>query len=201
VKSAPGKVSRLSVAVLLDDKVQVPAAEITNLVNAAAGIDNQRGDVVSVAAMAFDRSADAAAAEEEKAAEAAKSKDQMMNLVRTGGVLLIVLVALFLAWRSARKAGVTRQPLAGVLPAGPVQAEALHAALAALGAGGNPANGGLTAGHTMAAVDAGDPRGRYDGERAALPTPAVNDELAELIDRQPDEVASILRGWLADRRA
>ena len=40
------------------------------------------------------------------------------------------------------------------------------------------------------------------GERAALPSvPAVNDELAELIDRQPDEVAAILRGWLADRRA
>ena len=40
-------------------------------------------------------------------------------------------------------------------------------------------------------------------ERAALPTaPAndVNDELAELIERQPEEVASILRGWLADRR-
>ena len=201
VKSAPGKVSRLSVAVLLDDKVQVPAAEITNLVNAAAGIDNDRGDVVSVAAMAFDRSGDQAAAEEEKAAEAAKSKAQMMNLVRTGGVLLIVLVALFLAWRSARKAGVTRQPLAGVLPAGPVQAEALHAALAALGAGNHPAHAGagLTGAQNLAAVDAGD---RY--EPAALPTPAapvVNEELAELIDRQPDEVASILRGWLADRRA
>ena len=39
-------------------------------------------------------------------------------------------------------------------------------------------------------------------ERTALPSgPAVNDELAELIDRQPDEVASILRGWLADRRS
>ena len=48
VKSAPGKVSRLSVAVLLDDKVKVPPAEITNLVNAAAGIDGERGDVVSV---------------------------------------------------------------------------------------------------------------------------------------------------------
>jgi flagellar M-ring protein FliF len=116
-------------------------------------------------------------------------------------VLLIVLVALFLAWRSARKAGVTRQPLTGVLPAGPVQAEALHAALAALGAGNSPASagGGLTGAHNLAAVDAGD---RY--EAAALPTPSapvVNEELAELIDRQPDEVASILRGWLADRRA
>jgi flagellar M-ring protein FliF len=207
VKSAPGKVSRLSVAVLLDDKVQVPAAEITNLVNAAAGIDNGRGDVVSVAAMAFDRSADEAAAQEEKNAEAAQSKAQLMNLVRTGGVLLIVLVALFLAWGSARRAGVTRQPVPGVLSAGPVPAEALHAALAAFGAGNTvPSAGPAVPG--LDAPGAAAPRGlaggtRSNGEPAALPmaAPVVNEELAELIDRQPDEVASILRGWLADRRA
>jgi len=197
VKSAPGRVSRLSVAVLLDDKVQVAPAEITNLVNAAAGIDGERGDLVSVQALAFDRSATEAAAKEEKAAAAAKSKDQMFSLVRTGGVLLIVLVALFLAWRSAKKAGVTRYPVPGMLPSGPVQADALHAALNALSAA--PAT-------AASALDAVDTRGlggvpRYDSERAALPTaPAVNDELAELIERQPDEVASILRGWLADRR-
>jgi len=188
VKSAPGKVSRLSVAVLLDDKVKVAPAEITNLVNAAAGIDGQRGDVVSVQAMAFDRSATEAAAKEQKAAASAKSKAQMLNLVRTGGVVLIVLVVLFLAWRSAKKAGVTRYPVPGVLPAGPVPAEALHAALTAIGAA-PPAD-------RLDAVD------RY--ESAALPRPAVaevNDELAELIERQPEEVAAILRGWLADRRA
>ena len=209
VKSAPGRVSRLSVAVLLDDKVQVAAAEITNLVNAAAGIDSQRGDVVSVQALAFDRSATEAAEKEEKAAAAAKTKAQMMNLVRTGGVLLIVLVALFLAWRSARKASVNRYPLAGVLPAGPVPAEALQAALTAIGAGPAPANPGAGVGPAaeLEGTETGTPRGlggvpRYDGEKAALPSaPDVNGELAELIDRQPDEVASILRGWLADRRA
>jgi flagellar M-ring protein FliF len=194
VKAAPGKVSRLSVAVLLDDKVKAAPAEVTNLVNAAAGIDGKRGDVVTVAAMAFDHSATDAAAKEQKASASARGKAQMMNLVRTVGVLLIVLVALFLAWRSARKAGVTRYPVPGVLPAGPVQAEALHAALTALGAGAKAG--------ALEAADAGDSRSRHDNERPALSAaPDVNDELAELIDRQPDEVASILRGWLADRRA
>ncbi|MDQ1504311.1 MAG: flagellar M-ring protein FliF [Actinomycetota bacterium] len=194
VKAAPGKVSRLSVAVLLDDKVKAAPAEVTNLVNAAAGIDGKRGDVVTVAAMAFDHSATDAAAKEQKTAASARSKAQLMNLVRTVGVLLIVLVALFLAWRSARKAGVTRYPVPGVLPAGPVQAEALHAALTALGAGAKAG--------ALEAADAGHSRSRPDNERPALSAaPDVNDELAELIDRQPDEVASILRGWLADRRA
>jgi flagellar M-ring protein FliF len=198
VKSAPGKVSRLSVAVLLDDKVKVPPAEITNLVNAAAGIDTQRGDQVSVQAMAFDRSATEAAAKEEKAAAAAQSKAQLMNLVRTVGVLLIVLVALFLAWRSAKKAGVTRYPVPGVLSAGPVSADALHAALTAIGAGQTSA---AAAPGTATNVDAVEPGERFLSPALPSATSAVNDELAELIDRQPDEVASILRGWLADRRA
>ena len=214
VKSAPGKVSRLSVAVLLDNKVKVPTDQINNLVTAAAGLDTKRGDVVSVQAIAFDHSAGDAAAKEQKAAAAARSKAQMMNLVRTVGVLLIVLVALFLAWRSAKKAGVTRYPVPGVLSAGPVQAEALHAALAAYGSGPPAVGSGAATG--VEAVAPGEPRGlgaprnarglggaaQDAGERAALPSaPDVNDELAELIDRQPDEVAAILRGWLADRRA
>ena len=201
VKSAPGKVTRLSVAVLLDDKVKVPSDQINNLVTAAAGLDTKRGDVVSVQAMSFDHSAADAAAKEQKAAADAKSKTQMMNLVRTVGVLLIVLVALFLAWRSAKKGAVHRHPLPGVLSAGPVPADALQAALAAIG--GSPAVG---AGPAVDALAPGEPRGlpggaRYDGERALPSVPDVNDELAELIDRQPDEVASILRGWLADRRS
>lgn len=204
VKSAPGKVSRLSVAVLLDDKVQVPAAEITNLVNAAAGIDADRGDLVSVQAIAFDRSATEAAAAEEKAAADARSKAQLMNFVRTGGVLLIVLVALFLAWRSAKKAAVTRYPVSGVLSAGPVPADALHAALTAIGAGAGNANVNADGGAALggpAGVEAVEPGERFRAPALPSANPAVNDELAELIDRQPDEVASILRGWLADRRA
>jgi flagellar M-ring protein FliF len=35
-----------------------------------------------------------------------------------------------------------------------------------------------------------------------LETPAtVRDEVAELVERQPEEIAALLRGWLADRRA
>ncbi|MFA9446413.1 flagellar basal-body MS-ring/collar protein FliF [Egicoccus sp. AB-alg6-2] len=35
-----------------------------------------------------------------------------------------------------------------------------------------------------------------------LPTgPRIQDEVAALVERQPDEIASLLRGWLADRRA
>jgi flagellar M-ring protein FliF len=191
VKSAPGSVNRLSVAVLVDTKVKAAPAELSSVVSAAAGIDAKRGDVVTVSQLAFDHTAADAATKEQKAAAADKAKAQLLGLIRTVGVLLIVLVALFLAWRSARKAGVTRYPVPGVLPSGPVHAEALQAALAALGSGD---------GYQL--PDGVDRRGiSGDPPPAALPSaPDVNDELAELIDRQPDEVAQILRGWLADRR-
>jgi flagellar M-ring protein FliF len=203
VKSAPGKVTHLSVAVLLDDKVKAAPDQINNLVTAAAGLDTKRGDVVSVQAMAFDHSAADAATKEQKAAADAKSKAQLMNLVRTVGVLLIVLVALFLAWRSAKKGGITRYPLPGMLPAGPVPAEALHAALTAIGAGPPAGGGAVSAGAGLDALErAADGGDRYEKALpSAAPVADVNDELAELIDRQPDEVAAILRGWLADRRS
>src|SRR5207248_9319100 len=44
VKAAPGKVTHLSVAVLLDDKVKVASEQINNLVTAAAGLDTKRRD-------------------------------------------------------------------------------------------------------------------------------------------------------------
>ena len=124
----------------------------------------------------------------------------MMNLVRTGGVLLIVLVALFLAWRSAKKAGVARYPVPACcrpgrcrpMPSTPRSAPSTGPAIGNAAVGVDPA----TPGRSVAA------RRQVDSERAALPSAARRERrIAELIDRQPEEVASILRGWLADRRA
>src|SRR5256885_3728442 len=78
VKAAPGKVSRLSVAVLVDATAKVPSAQLNNLVTAAAGLDTKRDDVVRAPAMAFDHSAADAAAKEQKVAASAQSKAQMM---------------------------------------------------------------------------------------------------------------------------
>jgi len=111
----------------------------------------------------------------------------MMNLVRTVGVLFIVLVALFLAWRSARKASVTRYPSRGAAGrAGPGRGAARR----------------LTASAPEARRRCVGGRGCGDRfERNALPAaPDVNDELAELIDRQPTRSLHPA-GWLADRRA
>jgi len=54
---APGKLNRLSIAVLVDKSVSgVQVSNVRQAVNAAAGIDQTRGDQVTVQAVAFDTS-------------------------------------------------------------------------------------------------------------------------------------------------
>jgi flagellar M-ring protein FliF len=38
------------------------------------------------------------------------------------------------------------------------------------------------------------------GDRFEIGLPSIDAEIGELVERQPEEVAQLLRGWLADRR-
>ena len=176
VLAAPGGVERLSVAVLLDDKV-VSAGdmeEVQKLVTAAAGLDPNRGDSVEISRMTFDTSAADAAKKELETGEAGDP----LGMARNVGAVLIVLVVLALAYRSARQSAKLRYPIAVPidLPRAELAAESL----------------------TDAALPASD----------AVPLPAtaesrpmVETHVGTLIDRQPEEVANLLRSWLADRRS
>jgi flagellar M-ring protein FliF len=186
VKAAPGGVQRLSVAVLVDDKAvsATDAAKVQRLVTAAAGLDTNRGDSVEVSRMAFDTSAQKSAKSELEAAHAAQKQSQLFEMLRTIGAVLIVLVVLFLAWRSTRKAA-ARYPIALPLEALPVrelEAEIHH----------EPID------HDGALVAAAMPAASLP---AAEGLQLVEGQVGQLIDRQPDEVAQLLRGWLADRRS
>lgn len=177
VQAAPGSVERLSVAVLVDGAAgNVDANAVEALVTAAAGLDAARGDTVVVEQAAFDTSDEDAAKEAEEAAAAAESKSALMDYLRTGGAVLIVLVVLFLAWRSAKRSTVQRVPLA--VPIGPVGASSEVAQLP-VAESTEPAAVGAPA---PVAIGAGA-------------------QLGQLIERQPDDVAQMLRGWLADRRS
>lgn len=182
VQTAPGKVGKLSVAVLLDSGAKaVNTQSIQSLVSAAAGIDATRGDTVRVDALKFDTTAADAAKKALAGQQSAKAQSQLLALLRTFGALLLVLLVLFFAFRSARKATVQRVPMA--LPAAIEIGPAPDAALAH----------GHGHGHT--AVLPEPPR-----QIEPAPKPLISDHLVDLIDQQPDDVAQMLRGWLADRR-
>ncbi|HEY3083495.1 MAG TPA: flagellar basal-body MS-ring/collar protein FliF [Chloroflexota bacterium] len=119
---APGFVERLTVAVMLDgpmEEIQVQAIERT--VAAAAGIKPERGDVVTVASMPFDRSL-----QEQQRREMQESAQLAFyyNMAKVGAAVLISLfVLLFLRSMLARPTLTSTvlgpQPLPGAVPSVP----------------------------------------------------------------------------------
>lgn len=181
IKAAPGGVRRLSVAVLVNEDAGVDTAAVTDLVNAAAGLVPDRGDTLEVTAMAFEEAgADAAAAEGTSSEEA--GDDMVMTLARTGGVVLLVLLVLGLAYRSARRSSLARYPVAIPLPA---------------------ADGvtNLLSDGAIAELEQAIQSERLQLEPSEPPRHVqLQEQIGDLIDRQPEDVAAVLRTWLADRR-
>jgi len=184
-KQAPGKISRLSVAVLLDSTTagSVDSAKIQQLVSAAAGIDATRGDTIAVTAMPFNTSA--ATAAQSALAIAAKSEQsaRQLSLIKTAVLVLIVLFLIFLAWRASRRAK-KRKSL------NPAELQHLE--------------------DMQAALD----QQRLAELNSTIPTPALQlaanreeeareerqREIEQMVEDQPEEMAALLRGWLGAGR-
>lgn len=178
-QTAPGSIERVSVAVMYDSaSAGVDQAQIEALVAQAAGLQPARGDSVTVSAMPFDNSATEAAEKEAKAAEAAEKTEQMMGFAKTGATVLMVLIALVvLIFLTRKKAG-------SYTSATPISLSELDSLMPALPSG-IPAMGEL----------------EEDTSPEGLERAKVDREITNLIEKQPDEVAGLLRSWLADRRS
>lgn len=185
-KVAPGRVERLSAAVVLDGSAQPvpPADKVEKLVGAALGIDPARGDTIVVDTISFDQSLATAAKEAEAKAAGQASTGTIMGYVRTGvGSIALLLVLLFLAkgMKQKKTEAVTLPELGPGSVAGAIAAAQANAAPV-----------------VPAALPTAQPH-------AAAPLPAApshgEDDLLHLIDQQPEEMAVLLRSWLADRRS
>jgi flagellar M-ring protein FliF len=194
VKAAPGAVTRLSVSVLLD--ANSPGASdttaIQKLVTAAAGLDPKRGDTIAVERLGFDQSAKDDAAKELKQVQQAKAQEKTLGLVRQLATLGIVALVLLLALRSARKAlKPVRTPLE------PAELERVRSTMA-LPPGDDEDAAEPSELPELALVTANvQPQQRLI---ITPETPAVEREVAQLLEQQPEEVATLLRGWLNERR-
>ena len=179
---APGTVQKQSIGVLVDQTAAagVDLTQLTATLTAAAGIDAARGDSIVVQAMAFDTTGADAAADALAAADAAAAAEERAGLLRqaviAGALLLIaIIVGIVLARRSRRS---KREALdIGELP-------------------------------LMEGPDESAQLDDLPEIPPALPGPAEIDpvqeslavkraEIAALADEQPEEVADLLRGWLA----
>jgi flagellar M-ring protein FliF len=192
VVAVPGKVNKLAVSVLVDDQAvtaeQVP--QIEAMMNAAIGSDptvaGSAAGTVTVTRLPFDASTTEQATELVEAQAAAASKAQMMDIARTVAILLVIVIALFLGYRSAKNA---RR-----VTAIPIQLGELTAATPRTLAGGSqqalPASEPTAA--DMAAMQMNRTNERDD---------MVMNELTMMADRRPEEVADVLRTWLAESKS
>ncbi len=205
---APGRIERLSVAVAVDEtKVsENQVANLTPLLEAGAGIDPERGDVLSISRTPFDDGSDAREAAEARlqAEEEARAAAARGALVRNLGIAAVLLGLAFAAFLLYRRAVRRRD-------------DALYDALAEIE--GPPE---LPPAPATAAAEELDDADVVDLSPAVLDAPPETPELpaledvippeeqermlrhaavTELIEHQPDEVAALLRSWLGDRRA
>lgn len=187
VQTAPGAVKRMSVAVLLDERTAgtVDPQRVETLVTQAAGLQTTRGDSIAVDSMPFDTTAAKQAATELAQAAKAHRTQWMLSAAKSGGLLLIVLLVIGLLIRRSR---------------GPVAVETVPASIIAEL---EEARRALTARES-------EPLAVEMHERPTLPPGldsdgrrriAVQEEIGALVESQPDEVAQLLRSWLADRRS
>ncbi|MGX7681053.1 flagellar basal-body MS-ring/collar protein FliF [Jatrophihabitans sp. DSM 45814] len=175
--NAPGDVKRLSVSVVLNSKAAgaVDLANIKAQIGAAVGLNPARGDVIAVSSENFDTSAAAAeaaaAAKAAKAAAAAKQSAQLISLLKTGGVVLLVIAVVIITLIANKRKKNAEPP------------DDLDLFLSTLQDDPNSL--------PPAPIDIIPPQSR-EAQIAA----ARQQQLAELAENDPQEIARLLRSWL-----
>jgi len=155
-------------------------ARIQQIVAAAVGFDETRGDLITVDSIAFDMPAeiDLPAAPEGFAGAWDEVKtfgrEQGMSTVRIVAVVLIAAFAFFGVLRPMMRKALTVAPAPTPLPAA--------------------ATGALT----ERTPTVRELEGRHDTDDIARPTPALARRVAKLATDEPEQVARIMRGWLAE---
>ncbi|MDF9409299.1 flagellar M-ring protein FliF [Pelotomaculum isophthalicicum JI] len=132
--AAPGRVKRLSAAVVVKDNADSPVdvTKIKDAVAAAMGYDQSRGDQISVTSMAFDDSLqkklDAEAAQE----KSAKDRSRIYIIAAVAGIILLALLVLLVIYlvnrrRSAQAQFEEEQEIEETfIPVGVLEAEPEH---------------------------------------------------------------------------
>ncbi len=175
--SAPGDVERLSVAIVVDDGSFTgapvpPNAEIETLVAAALGLDEARGDTVAVTKVAYP-------APVEDEVPAGPSLTDRLPEMLGATVLFLIALGLFLVARRRQEPATDVVPLPADRP-------------------------------VVVAQVREEPVPAPDDHRPILGIPATDEAVAvreqlaasvtTLVEKQPEEIAVLLRSWLADHR-
>jgi len=174
--AAPGNVTSLGANVVINSSSAngKNVAAVQKMVTSALSLNTKRGDTLNVSSMPFDTTAQKAAAKELAAANAANQMKQYMSWGKTAGLVLLVVVMLFMAWRRSKKRDKMRE-------------QATTYVVEQLRQQREP----------IAATPVAQPAELISSDGADLRL-AARDEISALVEKQPEEVAQLLRGWLVE---
>ncbi len=196
-ETAPGSVKRQSVSVVVSKEAaaSLNMGELEQMVAAAAGIDEDRGDVVSVSRMTFDQTmaetAQVALSEAVASERAAATKAMYIDIAKWVVLGLVVILVFFLILRMSRNAGAT---------------DRMSLSLEAIEELEQRTQSALEQ-RAQAVLDKAAAAAAGELALEAPPVPDMEDVAAEVRNeimtfaaQQPAEVAEVLRGWINSGR-
>jgi flagellar M-ring protein FliF len=183
VKAAPGGLNRLTVSVVMDQAAAgaLPQAEVQALVSNAVGLDQARGDAITVSAMPFDTSAADAAAADMEAAREAEASAQMWSMIRTGGIAAGIALVVLVVWLRSRRRGEVEEDYEPLELTDDMLAELDRIRIAST--------------REEPVID------NHAAELEAAERQRVRGDISTMITERPDEVAAMLRGWLTESKS
>ena len=199
-----GGLDRQTISVALNSKADAVQnanlQSINDLVSAAAGVDQNRGDQVKVAMMDFDTSASDQAAKALEAQQKADQQEALWSSIRTAGIVIgIVLAVIAIMFFVARR---NRKQEREAVDLGELDAFAGETFQLPLAMDGLDDRATLGAGDAPTAVLSAMPAG--DAPTEVLTTEEITAErrrqdISALAERDPKRTAELLRGLLDDR--
>lgn len=197
IHTPPGRVARLSVAVLLDgtwkkgpggQEVYEPRPEqeikdLTELVKQAVGFDALRGDTITVTTARFQRPIIEL---DTDATPKLWYREPWMMAAAAGLAALLIVLALVLVWRNKKK---EKQLLAAVEAARLKEREQAEAML--------PGGAGLEEGGTLNLESAFEPKQMGGGPDAIN---KIREKALEIAAKDPSSTAVVLRAWLDEEQ-
>jgi len=199
-----GGLDRQTISVALNSKADAVQnanlQSINDLVSAAAGVDQNRGDQVKVAMMDFDTSASDQAAKALEAQQKADQQEALWSSIRTAGIVIgIVLAVIAIMFFVARR---NRKQEREAVDLGELDAFAGETFQLPLAMDSVDDRATLGAGDAPTAVLSAMPAG--DAPTEVLTTEEITAErrrqdISALAERDPKRTAELLRGLLDDR--
>jgi len=183
-KGAPGEIKRLTVSVVMDEEVagNLNQQQMRDLMITAVGLDDARGDDITVASLPFDSSAADNAAAEMEAAREAEASAAMWSMIRTGGIAAGIALVVLIVWLRSRRRGDVEEDYEPLELTDDMLAE-------------------LDRLRIQSTREAAPQIDTAALELEAAERQKVRGEISTMVSERPDEVAAMLRGWLSENKA